>query len=464
MTAEEQEEFGAAILEKLSEKKWKEIRADLLELHPSESAEIIEEFPETERAVVFRLLPRKSAAETFEYLPQKTKENVIETLGKPAAVAEILNNMSPDDRTAFLGELPDQILKDTLNLLSDDERRIAGSLLGYGENDVGRLMTPYYVQVLKKWTVAHTLEHIRKYGKTAETLNVVYVVNEQQQLIDDIRIGKFLMASPETLVEELMDEKFIALYATMDKEEAVQIFRQYDRTALPVLTDNGVLVGIVTVDDILDVAEEEATEDIQKFGGLEALDLPYVETPFLQMIKKRAGWLIVLFLGEMLTASAMGHFDDEIEKAVVLALFVPLIISSGGNSGSQAATLVIRAMALKELTLKDWWYVMRRELFSGLSLGVILGAIGFIRITVWQELGFFNYTEHWLLVALTIFISLIGIVMWGTLSGSMIPFALRRLGLDPATSSAPFVATLVDVTGLIIYFTIASIILKGTLL
>jgi len=256
----------------------------------------------------------------------------------------------------------------------------------------------------------------------------------------------------------------VSLTDTMDKEEAVQIFRQYDRTALPVVTENGVLVGIVTVDDILDVAEEEATEDIQKFGGLEALDLPYVETPFATLIRKRAGWLIVLFVGEMLTASAMGYFDKEIEKAVVLALFVPLVISSGGNSGSQAATLIIRAMALKEFTLGDWWYVMRRELLSGLALGSVLGTIGLIRITVWQKLGLFDYTEHWLLVGLTVFFALIGIVMWGTVSGSMIPFVLKRLGLDPATSSAPFVATLVDVTGLIIYFSIAAVMLRGTLL
>jgi magnesium transporter len=261
-----------------------------------------------------------------------------------------------------------------------------------------------------------------------------------------------------------MDYKFVALRALADQEEAVRIFRQYDRSALPVVTDNQVLVGIVTADDILDVAEAEATEDIQKFGGVEALDLPYVKTPFLTMVRKRAGWLVLLFMGEMLTATAMSYYDDEIAKALVLALFVPLIISSGGNSGSQAATLIIRAMALKELTLGDWWYVMRRELFSGLTLGAILGSIGFLRIVIWQELGWFNYSEHWFLLGVTIFLTLTGIVMWGTFAGSMIPFALRRVGLDPATSSAPFVATLVDVTGLVLYFTLASIILSGTLL
>jgi magnesium transporter len=325
-------------------------------------------------------------------------------------------------------------------------------------------MTPYYVQVKKDWTVSQVLEHIRKVGKKVETLNIVYVVDDEHKLIDDIRIGKFLMSSPDTRVEELMGKKFVSLLDTMDKEEAVQVFREYDRSALPVVTENGVLVGIVTADDILDVAEAEATEDIQKFGGLEALDLPYVETPVLTLVKKRAGWLIILFISEMMTASAMAHFEEEIAKAVVLALFIPLIIASGGNSGSQAATLIIRAMALQELTLRDWWYVMRREIISGLILGTILGSIGFLRILLWQELGFFNYGEHWFLISLTIFFSLIAIVLWGTLSGSMIPFALRRLGLDPATSSAPFVATLVDVTGIVIYFTIAAFILSGTLL
>lgn len=451
------------MLEQIKKRLWSDVRGQLDDIHESEVANVMDQLPEHERTVVFRLLPEERAASIFEYLEPQLQQEIVKNLGK-REVASILNDMSPDDRTAFLGKLPDRVLKDTLNLLTDDERKVAGALLGYEENTVGRLMTPYYIQVHKDWTVARVLEHIRRVGKKAETLNVVYVVNQDQQLIDDIQISRFLLAQPDSLVEEMLDHKFVALEAAMDKEEAVLVFRQYDRTALPVITENGTLVGIVTVDDILDVAEQEATEDIQKFGGLEALDLPYVETPFLTLIRKRAGWLIVLFLGEMLTASAMGYFDEEIEQAVVLALFVPLIISSGGNSGSQAATLIIRAMALKELTLADWWYVMRREVFSGFALGVILGTIGFVRITVWQELGLFDYTEHWFLVALTIFASLIGIVMWGTISGSMIPFVLRRFGLDPATSSAPFVATLVDVTGLIIYFSIAAAILRGTLL
>src|SRR5436190_2421946 len=451
------------MLEQLRKRKWNEVRSELADIHQSEVANIIDGLPENERTVVFRLLPRENAASIFEYLEPEIQQDIVKSLGR-REVASVLNEMSPDDRTAFLEKLPDHILKDTLNLLTDEERKVASSLLGYDENSVGRLMTPYYIQVKKDWTVAQTFDHIRKYGKKAETLNVVYVIDDQQRLIDYVEISKFLLARRDTLVDELRDDKFVALTDTMDQEEAVQIFRQYDRTALPVITESGVLVGIVTVDDILDVAEEEATEDIQKFGGVEALELPYVETPLLTLIRKRSMWLVVLFLGEMMTASAMGYFDKEIQKAVVLALFIPLVISSGGNSGSQAATLIIRAMALKELNLKDWWYVMRREVSSGFVLGVILGSIGLLRIIIWQELGLFNYTEHWLLVGFTIFFTLIGIAMWGTLAGSMIPVVLKSFGIDPATSSAPFVATLVDVTGLLLYFSIAAVLLRGTLL
>jgi magnesium transporter len=452
-----------SVLEKIRNRRWNQVREELDDIHQSEVANIIDDLPEAERTVVFRLLPQENAASVFEYLEPEVQQDIVKSLGNKE-VATILNEMSPDDRTAFLEKLPDHILKETLILLTDDERHVASSLLGYGENSVGRLMTPYYIQVRKNWTVAQVFDHIRKFGRKAETLNVVYVVDENQRLIDDVRISKFLLAPPETRVEELMDSKFVSLLDTMDQEEAVQIFRQYDRSALPVITENGVLVGIVTADDILDVAEEEATEDIQKFGGVEALELPYVETPLLTIIRKRSIWLVLLFIGELMTASAMGYFDAEIQKAVVLALFVPLVISSGGNTGSQAATLIIRAMALKEVTLADWWRVMRREIFAGFLLGALLGTIGLLHVFLWHQLGLFNYTEHWPLVAVTLFLTLIGIVMWGTLSGSMIPFVLKRFGLDPATSSAPFVATLVDVTGLVIYFSIAALVLRGTLL
>lgn len=439
------------------------VRATLSGLDATEIGKVLGETSPAGRAMMFRSLPRDLAADVFSYLSFSEQTELLETLAT-GEVAAILNEMADDDRTRLFEELPDIVTNRLLSLLNPRERAKAIQLLGYPEDSVGRLMTPHYIAVKPTWTVQRTLEHIRRNGKDSETLTMVYVVNDQGKLIDDIRMRSFLLAPLETKVSDLMNDRFVSLQVNGSSEDAVAKFREADLPALPVVDAEGYLIGVVTYDDILDVAEQEATEDIQKFGGLEALDLPYVETPLATMIRKRAGWLVILFLGEMLTASAMGYFDQEIERAVVLALFVPLIISSGGNSGSQAATLIIRAMALKELDIRDWWYVMRRELMSGLSLGVILGAIGVVRITVWQKLGLFDYTEHWALVALTIFLSLIGIVMWGTLSGSMIPFVLRRVGMDPATSSAPFVATLVDVTGLVIYFSIAAFVLRGTLL
>jgi magnesium transporter len=375
----------------------------------------------------------------------------------------ILNDMSDDDRTEFLEELPAEVTQRLLNYLSPEERQLASQFLGYTENSVGRLMTPHFVRLKPHWTVAHALDHIRRYGLDSETMSMLYVIDENGHLIDDLRIRHLLLAQPETLISDLMDERFVSLKASDDREVAVKEIRDADLTALPVTDSQGILIGIVTVDDVFDVAEEEATEDIQKLGGSEALDEPYMEIAIPKMVQKRATWLIVLFLSEMLTATAMARFESEIAKAVVLSIFVPLVISSGGNSGSQASTLIIRAMALGEVTLRDWWRVMRRELLSGFSLGAILGTIGFIRISIWGNF-FHTYGEHWLLLAATVGIALVGIVLWGSLSGSMLPFLLRKVGLDPATSSAPFVATLVDVSGLIIYFTVAAVILRGTLL
>jgi magnesium transporter len=425
-------------------------------------ADLMEPLSAEKEAVVFRLLPREQAAQIFSYLPIERQQELLKAMAHEEVV-NILNDMSDDDRTELLEELPAQVTQKLLNSLSPEERHLASKLLGYAENSVGRLMTPHFVRVRPHWTVAHALDHIRRYGMDSETMSLIYVIDENGRLIDDLRIRQILLAPPETLISDLMDKRFVALKATDDQEVAVEAFKEADLNALPVTDTVGALIGIVTVDDIFDVAEEEATEDIQKMGGTEALDEPYMEIGIPTMVRKRATWLIVLFLSEMLTATAMGRFESEIAKAVVLSIFVPLVISSGGNSGSQASTLIIRAMALGEVTLKDWWHVMRREILSGLSLGGILGIIGFIRISTWA-LVFHSYGEHWLLLALTVGIALIGIVLWGTLSGSMLPFLLRRIGLDPATSSAPFVATLVDVSGLVIYFTVAAIILRGTLL
>ena len=436
---------------------------DMLRNRPaSDLASVLTDLSLEEQVLVFRILPRKDAAQTFAYLSLDEQNALLKAMASEEAAA-LLNDMAPDDRTTFLEELPAEATRKLLALLTPEERAEAVRLLGYPEESIGRLMTPHYVAVREEWTIAHVLEYVRQHGQDSETLNVIYVIDDKGTLIDDIRIREVLLTSPANTVRSLMDRRFVALKATDDQETAVRVFRAEDRVALPVTDTAGILIGIVTVDDVLDVAEQAATEDIQRLGGSEALDEPYMTIAFRRMVQKRAGWLTALFIGEMLTATAMGFFEHEIERAVVLALFVPLIISSGGNSGSQASTLVIRALALGEVTLGDWWRVMRREIGAGLALGTILGTIGFLRITIWSAFSPL-YGEHWFLVAMTVSVALVGVVLWGTLIGSLLPFGLRRLGFDPAASSAPFVATLVDVTGLVIYFSVGIVVLRGTLL
>src|SRR3954451_2372708 len=444
------------------------LREVFREWPPADVAEVILDVPEDEQVIIFRVLPHDLAADVFEYLDLDAQQKLLRAMAHEQVVG-ILNEMAPDDRTALLEELPSAAARQLIRLLTPEERRIATALLGYPEDSVGRLMTPDFIAVHEDWTVQQVLDYVREHGRDSETLNFVYVVDERGKLIDDVRMREFLLRPLTAKVSEIRDETFVALRVNDSQEDAVNVFRKYDRSALPVVDSNNVVVGIVTIDDMLDVAEEEATEDIQKFGGLEALDEPYMRIPLWKMVRKRAGWLVILFLGEMLTATAMSSYQDEIAKAVVLALFLPLIISSGGNSGSQASTLIIRAMALGEVTLRDWWRVMRREIEAGLSLGLILGGIGAARVALWSVVSekYFHrdiYGAHWPLVALTVGIALIGVVLWGSLSGSMLPFILRRVGADPATSSAPFVATLVDVTGLIIYFSIALVIMRGAML
>jgi magnesium transporter len=430
---------------------------------PADVAEVIVDMPEDDRVIIFRVLPAALAADVFEYLDVDTQQSLLRCMAHEQ-VAAILNEMSPDDRTALLEEMPSAAARQLIQLLTPEERRIAQALLGYPEGSVGRLMTPDFVSVRENWTVKEVLDYVREHGQDSETLNFIYVVDERGKLIDDLRIRNFLLRPLDTRVDEIMDRNFAHLTVNETQEEALNIFRKYDRAALPVVDSNGALVGIVTQDDMLDVAEEQATEAIQKIGGMEALDEPYTTIPLLRMVKKRGTWLIILFLGEMLTATAMQGYNSEIEKAAILAMFLPLIISSGGNSGSQATTLVIRAMAVGELKLRDWFRVVRKELASGISLGLILGSIGFLRISLWQQLHIFDYGKYHWLVATTVAVALVGVVLWGCVAGSMLPFLLRRCGLDPASASAPFVATLVDVTGLVIYFNVALVILRGTLL
>jgi len=429
---------------------------------PMDLAPLIAEMHIEELAALFRLSSRELAVATFSYLSIEPQKKLLKMLTQEHASA-LLNALPPDDRTAFLDELPLDVAMQMLAMLTPDERQVAQALLAYPEHSVGRMMTLDYVAVQPKWSVREALDYIREHGYDRETLNVVFAVDAEGRLIDDIRVRRFLLSPLDRPVSELLDGNYATLSPTDDREKALQLFQKFDRVALPVTDEARKLIGIVTVDDMLDVAAAEATEDIQKLGGSEALDEPYTTIALSRMVKKSASWLVVLFLGEMLTATAMSFFEGEIAKAVVLALFVPLVISSGGNAGSQAATLVIRALALGEFKLRDWWRVMRREFAAGTALGVILGVIGFLRIAIWSQFSD-TYGPHWPLVASTVGLSLVGIVLWGSLMGSMLPLLLKRLGLDPATSSAPFVATLVDVTGLIIYFSVAYLIMRGTLL
>jgi magnesium transporter len=429
---------------------------------PADLAPIIADLSVSELAALFRAGSRELAATTFTYMSHDAQRKLLKVLNQEQAAA-LLNALPPDDRTAFLNELPLELAMQMLGMLTPDERQVAQSLLAYPEHSVGRMMTLDYIAVHPEWTVRQSLDYIREHGYDRETLNIVFVVDDTGHLVDDIRVRRLLLSPVDRPIRDLLDGNYAMLEPHDDREKALGLFKKYDRVALPVVDESRKLIGIVTVDDMLDVAEAEATEDIQKLGGTEALDEPYTTIALSRMVKKRASWLVVLFLGEMLTATAMSYFEDEIAKAVVLALFVPLVISSGGNAGSQAATLVIRALALGEFKLRDWWRVMRRELAAGTLLGLILGVIGFLRIAIWAQ--FTNiYGPHWFMVASTVGMALVGIVLWGSLMGSMLPLVLKRLGLDPATSSAPFVATLVDVTGLIIYFSVAFVVLRGTLL
>jgi magnesium transporter len=428
----------------------------------SDVADLVYELEEYDSQIIAAMSVHRAVG-VFKILDFGAQKKIIQTL-PPGTTASLLNELPPDDRTDFLEELPSNVVRELIKLLDNEERKITLSLLGYPENSVGRLMTPDYIYVYENNTVQEVLQTVRRVGKNSETIDVIYVINEKGELLDDIRIREFILADPSTRVKELMDDRVISLNAYQDQEEANEVFKMNNRVALPVVSNSNKLLGIVTIDDILWVASEEFSEDMQKIGGTEALDQPYLEMPLFALFKKRVVWLVVLFFGELLTATAMAYFEEEIAKAVVLALFVPLIISSGGNSGSQASTLIIQAMAVGEITLMDWWRVLRREIYSGLMLGSVLGSIGFFRIFVWHAINPELYGTHWMMLGTTVGFTLLGVVLWGTLCGSMLPMILKKLGADPAVSSAPFVATLVDVTGLVIYFSVAFLLLTGKLL
>lgn len=454
------------IQELVREGAYSELRAALHGIPPADVADIIMSLDADQAAVVFRFLPRDDAGEVFAYFPAEQQEAIVLKLGDSAL--RVVEGMDPDDRVRLLDELPTDVAQKLIASLTPEDRKTTQAILGYPPKSVGRLMNPDYVRLLPQWTIAHALEHIRKYGRDAETVNILYVVDEKGVLIDDMRIRQVILADPASPVESLLNRNFVALRADQPQEEAVRMMSRYDRVALPVVDSRGVLLGIVTADDVADVAEEEATEDIQKLGAVQALEDPYMQATVLQLVKKRAPWLALLFMSELLTTSALSYYEDQIARAAVLATFIPAIISSGGNSGSQASTLVIRALGLQEIALKDWWRVLRRELACGLLLGTLVGTIGFIRINLFGYAGWFKSNSpegtHFTILAVAISATLVGVVLWGSIMGAMLPFVLKKCRLDPAASSTPFVATLVDVTGIILYFSIAMLILRGTLL
>ena len=434
-------------------------------LLPADIADALNDLPREAAAKVVAALPFHLAVELFDEPSLEGREEIVELLADPVA-KPLIQAMSADQQVRLFRDLKETDRARLLHVLDAPTRDQLRLLMSYPPQSAGGLMTTEFVGVPSNWTALDVRRHITKVGEAKETVYAIYVLDEKtQKLLRVISLREVIMTESETPVMEIGEgRKPVTTRPLTDREEVARLISKYNLLAIPVLDDGGHVIGIVTVDDVIDALISEQTEDVQKMGGMEALDEPYMEIGLLRMIKKRAGWLCALFLGEMLTATAMGHFEHEISRAVVLALFIPLIISSGGNSGSQATSLIIRAMALSEVSLVDWWRVAVREIPAGLALGSILGVIGFFRILLWQHLGWYSYGEHYVLVGFTVGTALVGVVLFGSLAGSMLPFLLRRIGFDPASASAPFVATLVDVTGLVIYFSVAFIILRGTLL
>ena len=446
--------------ELIKNKDWVALKDILNDVPAVDVAELLEELENEVAIVIFRLLKKQKAADVFAYLSSAKGVELLEVF-TAQQLSEMMSNLEPDERVALMEELPGHLTQRVMNSMKVEDRKQVQKLLGYPEESIGRLMTPRYVKVRKNWTVQQALENIRKFGHSAETVNVIYVVDELEHLIDDLRLNQLILADLDDTIESLMDESFEALSAFDDQEDAVKMLSKYDRVAMPVVDSDGILVGIVTVDDVIDVAEEETTEDMQLMAGMDALDDYYSQTSVYEMVRKRVGWLILLFIGQMFTATAMGAYESVIAGAVFLSLFIPMIISSGGNSGSQAATLIIRALSTDDIRMDDWKRILGREFVSGLFLGGLLGFLGFFVIVAYGYATGEPLTIELLLSALVVSLSLVGVVLFGNLSGSMLPFILSKMGLDPAVTSAPFVSTLVDVTGIVIYFSIAVALLKG---
>ncbi len=449
--------------ELIEAKDWVALKDILNDVPAVDVAELLEELDNEIAIVIFRLLKKQKAADVFSYLSSGKGMDLL-NLFTAQQLSEVMSNLEPDERVSLMEELPGHLTQRLMNSMQTQDRKQVQKLLGYPDESVGRLMTPRYVKVRKDWSIQKAMDHIRKFGQSVETVNVIYVVNEDERLIDDLRLNQLILANPEDPISSLMDESFEALSAFDDQEDAVKMLSKYDRVAMPVVDSDGILVGIVTVDDVIDVAEEETTEDMQLMAGMDVLDDYYSQTTIFEMVKKRIGWLAFLFVGQLFTTTAMGAYESVIANAVFLSLFIPMIISTGGNSGTQAATLIIRAISTDDIDLGEWLKVLGRELLSGLMLGLIMAVIGFFVIVSWGFVTTGGLTEELVLSALVVGLSLIGVVLWGNLSGSMLPFVLSKMGLDPAVTSAPFVSTLSDVTGIIIYFSIAIALLEGVVL
>ncbi|MBO6524032.1 MAG: magnesium transporter [Balneolaceae bacterium] len=449
--------------ELIEAKDWVGLKEVLSDVPAADIAELLVELDGSVAVVVFRLLKKPVAADVFAELPSAKGVELLELFNKQQ-LSDVMSNLEPDEQVALMEELPGHLTQSVMNSMKPEDQKQIKKLLGYPEDSVGRLMTPRYVRVKSDWSIDRSMEHIRKYAEVAETLNVIYVVDDKEHLIDDLRITQIIVAEPKDTISSIMDDSFNALSAFDDQEEAVKMFAKYDRVALPVVDSDGILVGIVTVDDVIDVAEEETTEDMQKMAAMDALDDYYSQTSIFSMVKKRLGWLIVLFVGQILTALTMGQYEELLSKVVFLSFFVPLIISSGGNSGAQAATLVIRALATDDIKAEDWKKVFSREFISGLALGSLIGLLGFVTLIAWELIAGNPFGYQMVMTALVVALSLLTIVLFGNFIGAMLPFILSKLGLDPAVSSAPFVATIVDVSGIIIYFSIAILLLGNILL
>jgi magnesium transporter len=416
----------------------------------------------SQRVQAFQALPRQYMDDFFLGLDAHAQAELLLTI--PDEERRLfVRLLPPDDAADVVQESPENERERLMRHMDDVTREETTALLHYREDVAGGLMNPRFARLRPEETIEQAIIYLRRQLSDVQMIYYAYVLSEDQRLLGVVSLKDLVRAERSRTVAEVMTAKVLKVSETTDQKQIAHLLTAHSLKAIPVVDERDCLKGIVTADDVMDVLREMDTKDIQKIGGMEALEGPYLETGFVAMLRKRAGWLVILFLGEMLTATAMTHYERQIEEAVVLALFIPLLISSGGNSGSQATTLIIRAMALGELRLRDWWHVIRRELAAGVALGLLLGVIGFLRIVIWQSISPI-YGQHYLLVASTIFLSLLGVVTFGTIAGSMLPFVLRRCGLDPASASAPFVATLVDVTGIVIYFSVAKAVLSGTLL